>query len=63
MSGYLSDELFSGGKDDRNVMYLATSCSLPSSSEDDNPQPQKGYKLDMASLFARKTRQKYHQVY
>lgn len=63
MSGYLSDELFSGGKDDGNVMYLATSCSLPSSSEDDNPQPQKGHELDMASLFARKTRHKYHRVY
>ena len=53
MSGYVSDELFSG-EDDGNARYLATSCSSPSSSEDDDPLPKKG--LDMASLFAPKKR-------
>lgn len=46
-------ELFSG-EDDGNARYLATSCSSPSSSEDDDSVPKKG--LDMASLFAAKKR-------
>lgn len=46
-------ELFSG-EDDGNARYLATSCSSPSSSEDDDSVPKKG--LDMASLFAPKKR-------